>query len=211
MIPALGPNRTAQPLTEELRPAVFTPFLQRYRGDMSLHVRTTGEPGAMIAAVRRAVQSLDTNLPVYNIRTLEEQKNSSLYTSRMAATLLTVFGLLALGLAAVGLYGVMAYAVNQRTREIGIRLALGAQRNDILRQVLLESMSIVTIGLALGLSGAIAATRLVRNFLYGVTATDLMTFAGAALLLVGVALLANYLPARRASRTDPLVALKSEQ
>ena len=165
----------------------------------------------MIAAVRRAVQSLDTNLPVYNIRTLEEQKNSSLYTSRMAATLLTVFGLLALGLAAVGLYGVMAYAVNQRTREIGIRLALGAQRNDILRQVLLEGMSIVTIGLALGLSGAIAATRLVRNFLYGVTATDLMTFAGAALLLVGVALLANYLPARRASRMDPLVALKSEQ
>jgi predicted permease len=198
-------------LTEELRPAVFTPFLQRYRGDMSLHVRTTGEPGAMIAAVRSEVQALDTNLPVYNIRTLEEQKNSSLYTSRMAATLLSVFGLLALGLAAVGLYGVMAYAVNRRTREIGIRMALGAQSRDVLRQALVEGMTVVIIGLALGLGGAVAAMRLVKSFLYDVTATDPLSFVGAALLLAGVALLANYLPARRAARTDPLVALRCEQ
>jgi putative ABC transport system permease protein len=204
-------DSTYRRLTEEVRPAVFTPFLQRYRGDMTLHVRTTGEPGTMLAAVRQQVQALDANLPVYDIRTLEEQKNSSLYTSRMAATLLTVFGLLALGLAAVGLYGVMAYAVNRRTREIGIRLALGAQSKDVLRQVLIEGMTIVTIGLALGLGGSVAAARLVRNFLYGVTATDPLTFVGAALLLAGVALLANYLPARRASRTDPLVALRCEQ
>ncbi|MGH9855056.1 MAG: FtsX-like permease family protein, partial [Blastocatellia bacterium] len=198
-------------LNEEARPAVYTPFAQDYRGNMSLHVRAIGEPGEMLAAVRREVQALDANLPVYNIRSLEEQKSNSLYTSRMAATLLTVFGLLALGLAAVGLYGVMAYAVNRRTREIGIRLALGARHRDVLRQVLVEGMTIVTIGLALGLSGAVAATRLVAGFLYGVTATDTVSFAGAALLLAGVALLANYLPARRASRTDPLVALRCDK
>ena len=197
-------------LTEELRPAVFTPFLQRYRGDMSLHVRTTGEPGAMIAAVRSEAQALDANLPVYNIRTLEEQKNSSLYTSRMAATLLTVFGVLALGLAAVGLYGVMAYAVNRRTREIGIRLALGAQSRDVLRQALVEGMTVVMIGLALGLGGAVAATRLVKSVLYDVTATDPLSFAGAALLLAGVALLACWVPAWRAAKVDPMIALRRE-
>ncbi len=197
-------------LTEEARPAMYVPFAQDYRANMALHVRTTGEPGAMLAAVRHETQALDAALPLYNIKTLEEQKSGSLYTSRMAATLLTVFGLLALALVAVGLYGVMAYAVNRRTREIGIRMALGAQRRDVLRQVLLEGMTMVTIGLALGLGAAVAATRLVRNFLYNVTATDLASFAGAALLLAGVALLANYLPARRAASVDPLLALRRE-
>jgi predicted permease len=195
-------------LNEEVRPAMYVPFAQDYRANMALHVRTTGEPAAMLAAVRREVQALDASLPVYNIKTLEEQKSSSLYTSRMVAMLLTAFGLLALFLAAVGLYGVMASAVNRRTREIGIRLALGAQGHDVLRQTLVEGMTMVTIGLALGLGGAVAATRLVKSFLYGMTATDPVSFAGAALLLAGVAFLANYLPARRASRTDPMVALR---
>ena len=197
-------------LNEEVRPAMYVPLAQDYRANMALHVRTTGEPGALLATVRREVQALDASLPVYNIKTLEEQKSGSLYTSRMAAMLLTVFGLLALLLAAVGLYGVMAYAVNRRTREIGIRLALGARGHDVLRQVLLEGMTMVMIGLALGLGGAIAATRLVASFLYDVTATDPVTFAGAALLLAGVAFLANYLPARRATKVDPMVALRSE-
>jgi predicted permease len=195
-------------LTEEIRPIVYVPLAQDYRASMALHVRTAGEPGAMLAAVRREVQALDASLPVYNIKTLEEQKNGSLYTSRMAATLLTVFGLLALLLAAVGLYGVMAYVVNRRAREIGIRMALGAQGRDVLRQMLLEGMTLVTIGLALGLGGALAATRLLKSFLYSVTTTDPIAFVGAALLLAGVALLANYLPARRAARTDPMVILK---
>jgi ABC-type antimicrobial peptide transport system permease subunit len=190
---------------------MYVPLAQDYRANMALHVRMTGEPGAMLAAVRREVQALDASLPLYNIKTLEEQRSSSLYTSRMAAMLLSVFGLLALVLAAVGLYGVMAYAVNRRTREIGIRLALGAQGHDVLRQILAEGMTMVTIGLALGLGGAVAATRLVAGFLYGVTATDPVTFTGAALLLAGAALLANYLPARRASRTDPMVALRGER
>jgi macrolide transport system ATP-binding/permease protein len=197
-------------LTEELRPAVFTPFLQRYRGDMSLHVRTTGEPGAMIAAVRSEVQALDTNLPLYNIRTLEEQKNSSLYTSRMAATLLVVFGVLALGLAAVGLYGVMAYAVHRRTREIGIRLALGAGQRDVLRLVVGHGMLLTLLGIAAGLAAAFGLTRLMRTMLYGVSPTDALTFAAIASVLLLVALLACWIPARRASKVDPLVALRHE-
>ena len=195
-------------LTEEVRPAVFSPFLQRYRGDMTLHVRTAGEPAGMLAAVRREVQALDSSLPLYNARTLEEQKRSSLYTSRMAATLLTMFGLLALVLAAVGLYGVMAYTVNRRRHDIGIRMALGAQGSEVRRQVMVEGTAIMMIGLLLGLGGALAGTRLVESFLYGVRPNDPLVFGGAALLLAAVTLLANYLPARHASRTDPIIAIR---
>ena len=195
-------------LTEEVRPAVFIPFFQRYRGDMTLHVRTTGEPATMLAAVRREVQALDASLPLYNTRTLEEQKTSSLYTSRLAATLLTMFGLLALLLAAVGLYGVMAYSVNRRRREIGIRLALGAQGYEVCRLVMGEGTTIVAVGLVLGLTGALAATRVVESFLYGVTPTDPIAFGSAAVLLSAAALVANYLPTRQASRVDPLTAMK---
>jgi macrolide transport system ATP-binding/permease protein len=201
-------NSKYRRLTEALRPAVFLPFLQRYRADMTLHVRTAGEPTALLAAVRREVQALDASLPLYNIRTLEEQKDSSLYASRLAATLLTVFGLLALLLAAVGVYGVMAYTVNRRTHEIGIRLALGARSRDVRRLVMVEGTALVTIGLVLGLGVALAGTSLVGGFLYGVRPSDPIAFAGAALLLALVGLLANYLPARRASRTDPMLALR---
>jgi macrolide transport system ATP-binding/permease protein len=195
-------------LTEEVRPAVFIPFLQRYRGDMTLHVRTTGEPTTMLAAVRREVQALDASLPLYNIRTLEEQKTSSLYTSRLAATLLTMFGLLALLLAGVGLYGVMAYTVNRRRHEIGIRLALGAQGHQVRRLVMVEGTTVVMVGLVVGLGAALAGTRLVEGFLFGVKPNDPVAFAIAALLLALVALLGTYLPARYASRTDPLLAIR---
>ncbi len=195
-------------LTEEGRPAVFIPFFQRYRGDMTLHVRTSGEPAATMAAVRREVQALDASLPLYNTRTMEEQKTSSLYTSRLAATLLTVFGLLALLLAAVGLYGVMAHSVNRRRHEIGIRMALGAQSSEVRRLVMVEGTAIMAIGLLLGLGGALAGTRLVESFLYGVKPNDPLAFAAAALLLTAVTLLANYLPARHASRIDPLLAIR---
>jgi predicted permease len=195
-------------LTEELRPAVFIPFFQRYRGDMTLHVRTSGEPAAVMAAVRREVQALDAGLPLYNTRTLDEQKTSSLYTSRLAATLLTMFGLSAVLLAAVGLYGVMAHAVNRRRHEIGIRLALGAQSGDVRRLVMVEGTAIMAIGLLLGLGAALASTRFVGSLLYGVRSSDPLAFAGATLLLVVVTLLATYLPARKASRTDPILAIK---
>ena len=195
-------------MNEELRPAVFIPFFQRYRGDMTLHVRTMSDPATVLPAVRREAQAIDASVPLYNVKTLEEQKNSSLYTSRLAATLLTAFGLLALLLAAVGVYGVMAYTVTRRTREIGIRLALGAQGHEVRRLVMVEGATVVTIGIALGLGGALGATRLVESLLYGVTPTDPVAYGGAALLLAVVALLANYVPTRRASRIDPLMAIR---
>ncbi len=197
-------------LTEAVRPAIYVPLAQDYRANMALHVRTAGEPEAMLAVVRREVQAMDASLPLYNIKTLEEQRNSSLYTSRLAATLLTVFGLVALLLAAVGLYGVMAYAVNRRTREIGIRLALGAQGHDVLRQMLAEGMTLVTIGVAFGLAGAFALTRLMKTLLFGVSATDPLTFGVIAGLLLVVAMLACFIPARRATKVDPLVALRCD-
>jgi ABC-type antimicrobial peptide transport system permease subunit len=195
-------------LTEDARPAVYIPFLQRYRGDMTLHVHFSGDADIVAAAVRSEVRALDATLPLYNVKTLEEQKTSSLYVSRMAATLLTMFGLLAVVLAAVGLYGVMAYSVNRRTREIGIRLALGAQGHQVRRLVMAEGTIMIAVGVVTGLAAALAATRLVEGFLYGVAPTDPIAFAGAPLLLAIVAASANYVPARHASRTDPMRALR---
>jgi predicted permease len=197
-------------LTEQPRRMMFLPLAQSYRPEMRLHVRTAQDPTAMIAAVRRESQKLDANLPAYNVKTMEEQKDRSLYTARMAATLLSVFGGLALLLASVGLYGVMAYVVGQRRREIGVRLALGARQRDVFGLVIKEGMALVAAGVALGLAGAVAGTRLLTTFLYGIEPTDAATFIGVALLLAAVALLANYLPARRAAQTDPMRALRVE-
>jgi ABC-type antimicrobial peptide transport system permease subunit len=197
-------------LNDEARPAAYVPFAQDYRANMALHVRTTGEPGAMLAAVRREVQALDASLPLYNVKTLEEQKSSSLYTSRMAATLLTVFGLLALGLAALGLYGVMAYAVNRRTRELGVRMALGAQTGDVLKLILKQGLKLALLGVGIGLLAAFALTRWMESLLFGVRPTDPLTFTVIAAGLTLVALVASWIPARRAAKVDPLVALRSE-
>jgi putative ABC transport system permease protein len=197
-------------LNDEARPAAYAPFAQDYRANMALHVRTTGEPGAMLAAVRREVQALDASLPLYNVKTLEEQKSSSLYTSRMAATLLTVFGLLALGLAALGLYGVMAYAVNRRTRELGVRMALGAQTGDVLKLVLTQGLKLAMLGVGIGLLAAFALARRMESLLFGVRPTDPLTFTVIAAGLTLVALVACWIPARRAAKVDPLIALRSE-
>ena len=197
-------------MTEQQRRMMFLPLAQSYRPEMRLHARTAQDPTAMVAAVRREAQKLDANLPIYNIKTLDEQKDRSLYTARLAATLLSVFGGLALLMASVGLYGVMAYVVGQRRREIGVRLALGARQRDVFGLVIKEGMALVAVGVALGLAGAIAGTRLLTTFLYGVEPTDAGTFLGVALLLAAVALLANYLPARRAAQTDPMLALRAE-
>jgi ABC-type antimicrobial peptide transport system permease subunit len=160
--------------------------------------------------VRSEVQALDANLPVYNVRTLAEQKSQALYAERMVATLLIAFGVLALALAALGIYGVMAYSVSRRTREIGIRMALGARAVNVLSLILRQGMALVFIGIALGVGGALAATRLLTSFLYGVSATDPWTFVLIALLLALVAWLACYIPARRATRVDPMEALRYE-
>ncbi len=160
--------------------------------------------------LRSEVQALDATLPVYNLRTLAEQKDGSLYAERLAAALLTLFGLLALLLAAVGIYGVLSYSVTERTREMGIRLALGAQPRNLLKFVVGQGMILTFIGLAIGVVAAFALTRLLEKLLFGVSATDPLTFVVIPLLLTVVALVACSLPALRATRVDPLVALRYE-
>jgi putative ABC transport system permease protein len=160
--------------------------------------------------VRREAQLLDPSLPVYNLGTLAQQKNGSLYTERLAAALLTLFGLLALALSAVGIYGVLSYAVTERTREMGIRLALGARPQDLLKLVVGQGMILTLFGLVIGVCAAFALTHLIEKLLFGISATDPLTFVVIPLLLASVALLACWIPARRATRVDPLATLRYE-
>jgi macrolide transport system ATP-binding/permease protein len=197
-------------LGEDPVPFLFLPFSQNPSPVMTLLVRADGNPKSLIAAVRHEVKGLDDNLPPFNVVTLAENIDISLFPARFGALLLGGFGLLALVLATVGIYGVMSYSVSQRTHEIGIRMALGAQVNNVLRLVVGQGMVLASIGMAIGLAAAFALTRVVKNLLYGVSATDLATFAVITVLLFVVALLACYIPARRATKVDPLVALRYE-
>ncbi len=196
---------------EEPIPFIYEALKQRYTPAATLHARAAADAASLASAVRREVQSLDPTLSVFNIRTLEDQVSDSLQPLRINMILLTTFGVLALVLAAVGLYGVANYAVTQRTREIGVRMALGARPSAVLRLVLAQGLTLVVIGLAIGVGLAYVVTGVIpRDLLPGVSARDPWTFAGTAALLGTVALLASYLPARRATRIDPLVALRTE-
>jgi predicted permease len=197
-------------LGEARTPFVYLPLAQNHETGMALVVRAAGEPAALAGAVRREVQSLEKNLPLTDARPMTEVLGAALYAARTGAALVTGFGLLALLLAAVGLYGVMAYSVARRTREVGIRMALGARRADVLRLVLREALLMVACGVGLGLAGAWAASRLLAGFLYGVSTTDPLTFLGTTAVLVAAALLACLVPARRATKVDPMVALRYE-
>jgi predicted permease len=196
-------------LGEAPRPVVYMPLAQNHETGMTMHVRTSGEPTMMATAVRREVQSLDPNLAV-NLQSLKEVLVGSLFAARMGAVLLAIFGSLALLLAGIGLYGVMSYAVSRRTREIGIRMALGAQTGNVLRLVIKEGLMLVGGGVSAGLLVAFAVTRLLVSFLYGVSPLDWITFVAIPVVLGLVALLASYLPARRAARVDPIIALRCE-
>jgi predicted permease len=198
-------------LTEGQRAIMFLPYLQHYRPDLALHLRTIGPSTAVAAAaVRNEIQQMDSTLPVARIRTLEEQKGSSLFRERMAAMFLASFGALALLLATIGIYGVMAFAVSRRTREIGIRMALGAQVTDVLKLVLRQGGLLVVLGVAIGAGGAYFATRLLEGFLYGVAPHDTTTFVVVPILLALAALAACLLPARRATKVDPIEALRCQ-
>jgi predicted permease len=197
-------------LGEAPAPFLYQPLAQRHESGMVLLVRTSGDPAQLVPSVRREVQSIERNLPLTNARSMAEMLRSSLFPARVGAILLGVFGLLALLLASVGLYGVMSYSVSRRTREIGIRMALGARSGDILRLVLRESLTLVAVGMLLGLIAAFAATRLLAGFLYGVSPTDPPAFIGIAVLLAAVALVASLVPARRAAHVDPMVAFRYE-
>jgi predicted permease len=208
-------NSKYRSLSEELRPFLYLSVLQREAaripaGDLKLLVRSAGEPAGVIAAIRKEAQALDANLPLFDVQTLNEGMRFALIPTQLAGTLLGVAGVLALVLATVGIYGVVAYAVGQRTREIGIRLALGAQAADVLKLVIRQGLLLTSIGIALGLAAALALTRVMSSFLLGVSATDPLTFIVIALLLTFVALLACWIPAWRATKVDPMIALRCE-
>jgi ABC-type antimicrobial peptide transport system permease subunit len=175
-----------------------------------LCVRATGDAGALVAAIRNVVHSLDPNLPVFDIKTFADHIDESISRDRLIALLSSFFGFIALLLAALGLYGVMANAVARRTREIGVRMALGAQARSVLWLVLRETLFLVAIGIAIGLPVALAATRLIKGYLFGLSANDPLTIALAVLVMLAVAALAGYLPARRAASVDPIEALRYE-
>jgi predicted permease len=173
-------------------------------------VRTEGDPQPLANTFRRELQAVDKELPLYDVRTMEQLVSRSVSEPRFNMILLAVFAGLALALASIGIYGVMSYSVAERTREIGIRMAMGAQTDDVLKLVLKQGTMLIVMGLGLGLAASFALTRVISTFLFGVGATDPATFAGIALLLCGVALLACYIPARRATKVDPMVALRYE-
>jgi macrolide transport system ATP-binding/permease protein len=197
-------------VSESPRPYMYLPLQQWYRPDVVLIARTAGDPAAVVPALQAAVHALDPNLPLFDVRTVAEHLEVSVFVQRMIATLLGVFGGLALLLAVVGLYGVIAAIAAQRTVEIGMRMALGATSRDIVTLILRQGCSMTIIGVAIGLAGAFAVTRLFSSLLVGVSATDAVSFTATTVLLVLVALLASYVPARRAAGVDPLQALRNE-
>jgi putative ABC transport system permease protein len=197
-------------LDGELYPMVYETPAQLTYPAMTFVVRTQGDPLALAAAARREVQAIDSDLPLADVRTLRSWMGESVARTRFGTLLLTVFAAVALLLAAVGIYGVMSYSVAQRTHEIGIRMAMGAQRRDVVRLVVGQGLLLTAVGVALGAAGAFGLTRLMTGLLYGVTATDPATFGVVALVLSAAALLACYLPARRAAKVDPMVALRYE-
>ncbi len=197
-------------LGEDARPFVFYPHRQNYEADATVLVRTGGDPAAFSETLRQEIRALDPRLPVYDVRTLESHMSFALVPVRLAATLLGVFGLLALTLCCVGLYGTLSFAVSQRTREIGVRIALGARSRDVLRLVLAQGLVLTLVGMGIGLSAAAGASRFLTFLLYGISPLDPFTFLVISMLLLMVALLACYVPARRALRVDPMAALRYE-
>jgi putative ABC transport system permease protein len=194
----------------EVTAEVYFPYKQLPRNFMNLVVRTASDPSTMVPAIRNQVLSVDKDQPVSDIMTMDQRVARSVASTRFVMSLLGAFSLLALGLAAVGIYGVMAYLVTQRTQEIGVRMALGAQKRDVLKLVVGRGMALAVMGIAIGLVASLALTRLMRSLLFEVTPTDWLTFVITSLVLLTVALLACYIPARRAAKVDPLVALRYE-
>jgi putative ABC transport system permease protein len=189
---------------------MYLPLRQAVQPGMVLGVRTRGEPLAALGAVRAAVWSVDADLPLARVSTMEQNIERSTGPRRFSMLLLGGFAILALVLASIGLYGVMSYSVTQRTQEIGVRIAVGARAREVQVLVLGQGMRLTLVGVAIGLAGGVGVTRFMRSMLFNVSATDPATFVVIALVLVGVSALASWLPALRAARVDPMVALRSE-
>jgi len=197
-------------LGEEPQDFMYFSQAQLWSFPMTVHVRTAGDPEQLAPLVRREVQRLDASMPVADLRTMTNQLGIALFPARLVGVTLGLFGILGMILAAVGVYSVMAYSVTQRTREIGIRVALGANWRQVVGMVVRKGMALVGAGVAIGLLGAVGATRMMAGLLYGVSAVDPMTFIGVPAILCGVALLASFIPARRAAATDPMMTLRAE-
>jgi len=204
----------------EAQPQMYVPYVQHplvsqarwveSQLAMTFVVRSAGDPLRLVPALRAAVAEVDRNLPIFNIKTLDEYVAEQLWQPQQTMTLLAMFGTIAVVLAMIGVYGIMAYAIRQRTHEIGIRMALGASRGDVLRLVIVQGLLLVALGVAIGIAGSLALTRLLGTLLWGVTPTDPFTYVVVIMTLVTVALLACYLPARRASFIEPMIALRHE-
>jgi putative ABC transport system permease protein len=195
-------------LTEDATPFVYHPLRQLYNPGVSLLVRTSDDASRLASDARRIVKELDPRLTVLDVGTLQDQIDVALAPQRATVVMLSIFGVLALVLASMGLYGVASYSVSQRTREIGIRMALGATRTSVMRLVLLQGVMLVIVGLVAGLAIAALLARSVQGMLVGVPAADPLTYSATAILLAIIAVAASYFPARRATRIDPLVALR---
>jgi len=202
-------DSTFRSLNQKPLPMLYTPLYQRYEPEMVLHVRAT-HPKSLIGALRREVKALDADVPVYDVGTFAEHLDAELFDQRVMATMISVFAVLASILASVGLYGVISCAVGQRTREFGIRMALGAETRDVLKLILEQGLALTIAGIAIGCAAALAFARMIASRLYGVSATDPLSVLSAAALLAAVAIAASYIPARRAVRIDPMAALRHE-
>jgi predicted permease len=194
----------------QINPCFYVPLYQSYHEVMNLEVRTAADAMSMLGMIRREIQTVDKDLPVSDFQTLKTHRDVGLAQERMAAVLLAALGLLALVLAAVGIYGVTSFSVAQSTRELGLRMALGARAGGVLKLVLKRGLLLIAVGVGVGLAGALVLTRFIVSLLYGVSATDPATLIGITLLLIAVALVACYIPARRATKVDPMVALRHE-
>jgi putative ABC transport system permease protein len=204
-------------LDQDLQPEFYLPLAQAppaswdwIQRSMDIVVRSTAEPGALSNSIRLAVRKVDAGVPAYGIETMDQLIAGSLEQSRFNTFLTSVFASVALLLAAVGIYGLLSYLVAQRTHEIGIRMALGAQRGDVLRLVIAQGMRLTLIGISVGVIGALSTSRLLSSFLFGIKATDFTTMTTVSCLLMAVAFLASYVPARRAAKVDPMVSLRNE-
>jgi ABC-type antimicrobial peptide transport system permease subunit len=201
---------THDTLDSDPRIAFYLPHTQFPTRTMTVVLRSFPDSGPLAAAVKRKVRELDPDLPLYNIRTMEQFVDQSLARRRFSTLLLGIFAGFALALAATGIYGVMAYLVSQGTREIGIRIALGASQSVILGFIVRQGIALAAAGVAAGLAGAFVLTRFMTSLLFGITAIDASTFSAIPLLLILVAILASYIPARRAARVDPIESLRCE-